>query len=71
MGIRQRLRDAAYRSLVPPDLAANQRPLSESGRAELQEVLRSHYFSQPLNYFAATRDEYLAIPEGHKAWPTT
>jgi 2-polyprenyl-3-methyl-5-hydroxy-6-metoxy-1,4-benzoquinol methylase len=63
-GIKQRVENAAYRSLTTPDLAANQRPLSESGRAELEEALRRHYFSQPLNYFAATRDEYLASPEG-------
>lgn len=64
MGIRQRLRDAVYGSLVPPNLAANQRPLSDSARAELQETLRRHFFSQRINYFAATSDEYLAGPEG-------
>jgi 2-polyprenyl-3-methyl-5-hydroxy-6-metoxy-1,4-benzoquinol methylase len=64
LGIKQLLRDAAYGSLVPPNLAANQRPLSDCARAELQEALRRHYFSQALNYFAATRDEYLASPEG-------
>jgi 2-polyprenyl-3-methyl-5-hydroxy-6-metoxy-1,4-benzoquinol methylase len=64
IGIKQLLVNAAYRSLIPRDLAANQRPLSESGRAELEEALRRNYFSQPLNYFAATRDEYLASPEG-------
>src|ERR1700733_10712769 len=63
-GIKQRLENAAYRLLTSSDLAANQRPLSESGRAELEEALRRHYFSQPLNYFAATPDEYLASPEG-------
>jgi hypothetical protein len=57
-------RDAAYRLLIPPDLAANQRPLSESGRAELELALRRYYFSQPGNYLAATRDEYLASPDG-------
>ena len=61
------LRDAAYGSLVPPALAANQRSLSDSARAELQEALRHHYFSQPLNYLPAnTPDEYLASPEGQK-----
>ena len=63
--IKELLQDAAYRSLIPPDLAANQRPLSESGRADLELALRRYYFSQPSNYFAATPDEYLASPEGH------
>lgn len=62
--IKQRLENAAYRLLTPPDLAAKQRPLSESGRAELEGALRRYYFSQPLNYSAATPDEYLAGPEG-------
>jgi 2-polyprenyl-3-methyl-5-hydroxy-6-metoxy-1,4-benzoquinol methylase len=66
LGIRQLLRDAIHSSIVPPILATNQRPLSDSACAELQEALRRHYFSQPLNYFAATRDEYLASPEGQK-----
>jgi 2-polyprenyl-3-methyl-5-hydroxy-6-metoxy-1,4-benzoquinol methylase len=66
LGIKQLLRDAAFGSLVPPNLAANQRSLSDSARTELQEALRRHFFSQPLNYFAATRDEYLASPEGQK-----
>jgi 2-polyprenyl-3-methyl-5-hydroxy-6-metoxy-1,4-benzoquinol methylase len=64
VGIKQILNDAVYRSFVPPDLAINQRPLSDSARAELREALRCHFFSQSLNYFAATRDEYLASPEG-------
>jgi S-adenosylmethionine-dependent methyltransferase len=66
LGIRQLLRDAAYGSLIPASLAANQRPLSAAGRAKLEDALRDHYFSQPLNYFAASRDEYLAHPEGQR-----
>jgi S-adenosylmethionine-dependent methyltransferase len=60
------LRDAVYGSLVPADLAAKQRPLSESSCDELRKVLRRYYFSQPINYFAATPDEYLASPEGQQ-----
>jgi 2-polyprenyl-3-methyl-5-hydroxy-6-metoxy-1,4-benzoquinol methylase len=52
------------RSLVPPSIARNQRPLSDSARAETKEVLRRHYFSQSLHYFAATPNEYLASLEG-------
>jgi 2-polyprenyl-3-methyl-5-hydroxy-6-metoxy-1,4-benzoquinol methylase len=66
LGIKQLLRDAAFGSQVPPNLAVNQRSLPDSARAELQEALRRHFFSQPLNYFAATRDEYLASPEGRQ-----
>jgi S-adenosylmethionine-dependent methyltransferase len=66
LGIRQLLRDAILGSIVPPNLAANQRPLSDSARTELQEALRRYFFSQPLNYFATTRDEYLASGEGQK-----
>ncbi len=62
--IKQLLANAAYRLLIPSDLAANHRVLSESGRADLEEALRRNYFSQPLNYFAATCDEYLASAEG-------
>jgi 2-polyprenyl-3-methyl-5-hydroxy-6-metoxy-1,4-benzoquinol methylase len=64
LGIRQLVRNAVDRSLVPPNLAAKQRPLSDSARAELQDALRRHFFSQSINYFAATCDEYLASPEG-------
>jgi S-adenosylmethionine-dependent methyltransferase len=64
LSIKKCLRDAAYRSLVPPNLAQNHRALSPAARAELEKTLRRHYFSQPLNYFAATCDEYLASPEG-------
>ena len=66
MRIRQLFRDAILGSIVPPNLAANQRPLSDSARTELQEALRRYFFSQPLNYFATTRDEYLASGEGQK-----
>jgi S-adenosylmethionine-dependent methyltransferase len=66
VGIKQLMTDAVYNALVPPNLARNQRPISDRGRAELQETLRRHYFSQPLNYFAATPEEYLASPEGQK-----
>ncbi len=66
MSIKQRLRNAVLGPIVPPALAANQRLLSGSARVELQETLRRHFFSQPVNYFAATRDEYLASPEGQK-----
>jgi len=64
LSLRKRLRDAVFDSLVPPEIAARQRPLSDSARKELEEALRRHYFSQPLNYFAATPEEYLASPEG-------
>jgi 2-polyprenyl-3-methyl-5-hydroxy-6-metoxy-1,4-benzoquinol methylase len=66
MSIRQRFRDAAYGSLVSSTLAHNQRSLSDAARAELQGALRHHYFNQPLNYFAATPDEYLASSEGQQ-----
>ena len=38
--------------------------LSDRDRSDLREVLRRNYFSQPLNYFSGTPDEYLASGEG-------
>jgi 2-polyprenyl-3-methyl-5-hydroxy-6-metoxy-1,4-benzoquinol methylase len=66
MSVWQLVRDKVYDSLVPPDIARKQRPLSNSARVELQEALRRHYFSQPLNFFAATCDDYLASPAGQE-----
>ena len=64
MSIKERLKDAVHSSLVPPRLSRNHKRLSDLDRADLRDVLRRHYFSQRLNYFADTPDEYLASREG-------
>jgi S-adenosylmethionine-dependent methyltransferase len=62
--IKNLLRTAVYGSLMPSEIARNQRPLSNSARTELKTELRRHYFSQPLNFFATTPEKYLAGAEG-------
>lgn len=66
MGIKERLKDAVHSSLVPPKLSRNHKRLSDFDRADLRDVLRRHYFSQRLNYFSDTRDEYLRSEEGQE-----
>src|SRR5450631_3380705 len=64
MNVKNLLRRIAYRSLVPQELRVNQRPLSQLNRERLQDALRQHYFSQPMNHFGRTVDQYLATQEG-------
>ena len=66
MTIKRSIRNRVYASLSAPELAGKRRQLSDSGRGQLEQVLRIHYFSQPLNYFAATPEEYLFTSEGQK-----
>ncbi|HEY2645690.1 MAG TPA: methyltransferase domain-containing protein [Candidatus Acidoferrales bacterium] len=66
VSIKERLKDAMFRSLVPRKLSRNHRRLSASDRSDLRNTLRRHYFNQPLNYFSATPDEYLESEEGQK-----
>ena len=56
--------------------AQRHRRLSDSKQEDVREALRRHYFSQPLNYFAATPEDYLNTSEGkqdlenHLNWRT-
>jgi 2-polyprenyl-3-methyl-5-hydroxy-6-metoxy-1,4-benzoquinol methylase len=64
MGLKKVLRGLVYGSLLPSELARRQRMLSEGQREQVDAALRRHYFSQPINYFAASADAYLESPEG-------
>ncbi len=64
MSVKSRLRALAYRSLVPTELRHNWRYLTSDRRLALSAALQSRYFSQPLNHFGGTVDEYLSSPEG-------
>ncbi len=53
-------------SLVTKEQTKNHRHLSPEQESQVREALRAHYFSQPLNFFAATPEQYLASPEGQQ-----
>ena len=61
---RQAARAATLRRLVPSHLARRHRPLESAARGALEDVLRRHYFSQPVHYFAGSPEAYLASVEG-------
>lgn len=66
MSIKKRLKDVVHSSLVPPKLSRNHKRLSDFDRTNLRDALRRHYFSQRLNYFSDTPDEYLSSEEGQE-----
>jgi 2-polyprenyl-3-methyl-5-hydroxy-6-metoxy-1,4-benzoquinol methylase len=74
--IKRQIKNVIYPSLATPALKKNHRYLSEEQKEQVREAIRQHYFSQPINYFAATPEEYLNSPDGehdmfnHVDWRT-
>lgn len=62
MGLRSILHRVAYGSLVPAELRRRHRACSNP--VLLEQLLREHYFSQPINCLGPTPTEYLETSEG-------
>ena len=74
--VKSKIKDVIYPSLATPALRKNHRHLSELKKEQVREALRKYYFNQPINYFAATPEEYLDRSDGtqdmfnHVDWRT-
>jgi S-adenosylmethionine-dependent methyltransferase len=64
VSIKQRLKDAVQASIVSSKLSRNHKRLSDLDCTNVRDALRRHYFSQRLNYFSDTPDQYLSSEEG-------